>query len=434
MKLKDIFMTASSNMLRSKLRTALTILAIFIGAFTLTLTNGLGAGISGYVDRQVANVGQKDAIIITAQSTSEMMSSASSNEPQKYEPEKQSVTTQAGPGISSAALTDKDIETLRQKDYLTDVQPYLTVSPDFVQGANDDKFTLTVSTMGSAANLDLAAGQQLSSSSSENQIVLPLSFVSPLGFESAEKAINQSVTIGITDATGQQHTVTAVVVGVQQKGLISSSGAALNSTLNNTLYDLQSTGLPAAYKGKYQAATARMTGELTDARISEIKSNLEKAGFSGQTIDDQLGILKTVINAITYVLNSFAIIALLAASFGIVNTLLMSVQERTKEIGLMKAMGMRSSRVFMLFSFEAVLIGFWGSVIGVVSAIGVGTLVNNIASNGFLKDLPGFELIAFPPVTIALIIGLIMLIAFIAGTLPARRAAKQNPIDALRYE
>jgi putative ABC transport system permease protein len=157
-------------------------------------------------------------------------------------------------------------------------------------------------------------------------------------------------------------------------------------------------------------------------------------GYTGETVQDQLGAFKTVIRTITYVLDAFAVIALLAASFGIVNTLLMSVQERTKEIGLMKAMGMRSSRIFMLFSVEAILLGFWGSVIGVAAAILLGSFANRVASNGFLKDLPGFNLLAFPLKSVALIVLLILAISFIAGTLPARRAARQNPIDALRYE
>ena len=85
------------------------------------------------------------------------------------------------------------------------------------------------------------------------------------------------------------------------------------------------------------------------------------------------GMFKTVIDGIVLVLNAFAIIALLAASFGIVNTLLMSVQERTREIGLMKAMGMGSGKVFGLFSLEAAFIGFLGSAIGVGVAMLAGT-------------------------------------------------------------
>src|SRR5690606_25299468 len=117
-------------------------------------------------------------------------------------------------------------------------------------------------------------------------------------------------------------------------------------------------------------------------------------------------------------------------SFGIINTLFMSVQERTKEIGLMKAMGMSRSRVFLLFSVEAILLGFWGSTLGAGAAMIAGGIVNQIASNSFLKDLPGFDLTTFPATSIATVIFIIMAIAFLAGTLPARRAAKQDPIAA----
>lgn len=431
MKYKDILLTASGNMFRSKLRTTLTILAIFIGAFTLTLTNGMGAGISSYVDKQVANLGQKDALLITAKTTQ----TSANDEPQKYEPGK--ITSNSGqrtPGANTVVLTEKDIATLKADVNLKDIQPSYAVSPDYIQYNGSAKYKLMSSPISSAAHLDLAAGSLLTSDSPDNQLILPVSYIPVLKFADANDAVNKSITIAITDALGEQHTLTANIVGVQQKGLVSSSGAVFNNTLKNALYNLQSTGLPAASKGKYQSAIAKITGELTDQHISDVKSKLDGMGYSSQTVEDQLGTFKTIVSAITYVLNGFAVIALLAASFGIINTLLMSVQERTKEIGLMKAMGMRSSRIFALFSIEAVLIGLWGSILGSGSAMIVGILVNKIAADTLLKDLPGFDLLSFPPQTIALTVALIMIIAFIAGVLPARRAAKQNPIDALRYE
>lgn len=434
MKYKDIFLTASSNMFRSKLRTTLTILAIFIGAFTLTLTNGLGSGISSYIDKQVNNLGQKDIVTITAKST-ESGAPGGSSDPQKYEPGKlSSGNSFAPPGTSSGVLTEKDIDTLKTDSSLTNVQPSYAVNPDYIQGSNGEKYKLSTSQAGESTNLDLAAGQQLVAGAADNQLVLPVSFVSVLGFASSEDAVNKQVDIAITDATGEQHILKATIIAVQQKGLVGSGGAVLNDALKNNLYNLQSTGLPAASKGKYQSATAKITGDITDQRLSDVKSQLDKQGYAGQTVADQLGTFKTVISAITYVLNGFAVITLFAAGFGIVNTLLMSVQERTKEIGLMKAMGMRSGRIFALFSLEAVLIGFWGSAIGVGVAVAAGTAINSVAADSLLKDLPGFNLLTFPLQSIALIVLLIMVIAFLAGALPARRAAKQNPIDALRYE
>lgn len=158
------------------------------------------------------------------------------------------------------------------------------------------------------------------------------------------------------------------------------------------------------------------------------------AGYTSTTVADQLGTFKSVIDAIVLVLNTFAIIALLAAGFGIVNTLLMSVQERTREIGLMKAMGMGSGKIFGLFSFEAVFIGFLGSAIGVGIGMIAGTLVGNALGSSLFADLSGLTLIAFDPASVAAIILIVMAIAPLAGTLPAARAARADPIESLRYE
>ena len=110
------------------------------------------------------------------------------------------------------------------------------------------------------------------------------------------------------------------------------------------------------------------------------------------------------------------------------------MQERTREIGLDKALGMSSAKVFLGFSAEAIMLGFWGSVIGIVAAFVVGNVANAVAHQSFLQDFPTFELVIFKPEAMLVIVGIIMLIAFLAGTLPARKAAKKNPIDALRYE
>lgn len=433
MKFKDIILTASSNMFRSKLRTILTILAIFIGAFTLTLTNGLGAGISSYVDRQVNNLGQENAIAITAKNPNE--GGMNSDAPRKYDPSKQTAAALEGrPGATTVVLTNADIDKLKAYKEITDVHPLFSVGADYVQGAAAQKYVLTIATTGASTHLDLAAGKQLSANASDNQIVLPVSYVSPLGFSDSQAAVNQEVTIAVSDATGKQYTVQATVVGVLQKGIVGTAGAVVNNVLKDKLHDLQSTGLPAASKEKYQIVTAKIVGDTSDTHVQSIKDKLDKMGYAGTTTADQLGSFKSVINTITYVLNAFAIIALLAAGFGIINTLLMAVQERTKEIGLMKAMGMRSGRIFALFSIEAILIGLWGSVIGVGVAILVGSIANHVASSSILKDLPGFNLVAFPLSSILFVILLIVSIAFLAGTLPARKAARQNPIDALRYE
>jgi|SRR3989338_2611322 len=146
------------------------------------------------------------------------------------------------------------------------------------------------------------------------------------------------------------------------------------------------------------------------------------------------GTIGTVINTILIVLNVFGAITLLAATFGIVNTLLMSVNERTSEIGLMKALGAKRATIFSIFALEAASIGFWGALLGVLVSMGVGSIVSNIATQTFLKSFVGFQLVSFPIFTsLAVLFGIIAL-AFIAGALPSLKASKLDPIKALRYE
>lgn len=194
----------------------------------------------------------------------------------------------------------------------------------------------------------------------------------------------------------------------------------------------ESGGVP-SLENEFLFATASYDSNLNDADITTIKNDLGKLGYEGQTIEDQIGTAARFITIFQIALNSFGAIALIAATFGIINTLLMAVKERTREIGLSKALGMRRSTVFALFSIEAVLIGFWGSLIGIGAAIGTGAIFNNVATKSFLKDFEGLQM-SFPLMNNLRIMLLIMAIAFVAGTLPSRRASKLDPIEALRYE
>jgi len=97
-------------------------------------------------------------------------------------------------------------------------------------------------------------------------------------------------------------------------------------------------------------------------------------------------------------------------------------------------MGMGGGRVFSLFSLEAVFIGFLGSAIGVGAGMLAGFGINTALAGSLLADLPGLTLVAFDPLAVGTIVITVMAIAFLAGTIPALRAAKADPIESLRYE
>ncbi|CAM5323108.1 ABC transporter permease [Leifsonia shinshuensis] len=430
MKTTDLLRAGARNAFRSKTRTILTVLSLFVGAFTLTLTTALGAGVSDYVTKQVSSLGSQDVLLVQRAAT------ATGSGPQKYDPSAGgtsagSVGAPSPLGASGGTLSEADLETIRGIQGVDRVAPVQQVAVDWIAHDTGDKYKLTINATSSITKSDLAAGAQLDQGSNEKQLVLPQDYVEPLGFASDDAAVGAVVTLGLTDAKGQAQTTTAHIVGVARTSLL-ANGAGANNALIDALSTTQRAGLDS--RAGYQVAIAYVAGDPTAQRIDDLKSALTKEGFTGQTVQDQLGTIQTVINGIIGVLNAFAIVALVAAAFGIVNTLFMSVQERTREIGLMKAMGMSSRKVFALFSTEAIVIGFLGSVLGVVVAMLLGTEISAVAAAGPLASLPGLTLLLFQPQAIVFVILAIMLIAFLAGVLPARRAARQNPIDSLRYE
>jgi putative ABC transport system permease protein len=435
MNTSDLVRSAVANTFRSRVRTTLTILAIFVGAFTLTLTSGLGTGINRYIDDTVAAVGAEDVLTVTkaAEASGPF---ASGDGPVEYNPDAIENDAAGPPGSTVIALTPADLDTLAGIDGVLDVQATRTVSVDYIQAGEGDRFVVEVGSLVAGQSIQFAAGSDVDDESDERQLVLPVSYVEPLGFSDAASAVGSTVSLAVTDAQRTPHVIESTVVGVAEEGLASPVGASIipNDVLTDELYGIQTTGVPAPEAERFAQASVWFAADATDAEIAALKDRLADAGYTGTTVADQLGTFTAVIDGIVLVLNAFAIIALLAASFGIVNTLYMSVQERTREIGLMKAMGMGSGRVFSLFSLEAAFLGLLGSALGVLGAILAGSVLSTALSGGLLADLVGLTLIAFDPVAVGVIVLAVMGVAFLAGTLPAARAASADPVESLRYE
>ena len=433
MKTTDIVRMASKNAFRSRLRTTLTVLSLFVGAFTLTLTTALGAGVNDYVERQVSTLSSGDILLVSPAATVQ----AEGEGPTEYDPDGRQQGAAGNPLTSGMLLNSDDISAIEQIDGVRSVEPISQVTVDWIatsESAADTRFDIDINPTSSIGRSDLVSGDQLEQDTTQEQIVLPEEFVEALGFSDPDDAIGQTVTLGYTDATQTEQAVTATVVGIARESLF-AAGAGANAALTTVIADAQSIeGQPAAWPLAVAQLEPADGESITSEEIQRVKDDLVDVDLAGQTIEDQLGIIQTVINGIIGVLNAFAVVALIAASFGIINTLLMSVQERTREIGLMKAMGMSNGRVFTLFSLEAVFIGFLGSVIGAVAAIGLGSILSVALADTVLSGLPGLQIMLFTPANVIGVIVIIMLIAFLSGVLPARRAARQDPIESLRYE
>ncbi|MDO8468083.1 MAG: ABC transporter permease [Nanoarchaeota archaeon] len=169
-----------------------------------------------------------------------------------------------------------------------------------------------------------------------------------------------------------------------------------------------------------------------EEKLRKSKGETEKTqDFSISTPEDLLESFNTILNIITAFLAGIAAISLIVGGIGIANTMYTSVIERTKEIGIMKAIGAKNSDVLLIFLIEAGLLGLMGGIIGVLLGMGLSWIIVYIAAQALGTNL--FQA-AFPLWLILSCLGFGFLIGAISGTLPALQASKTNVVDALRYE
>ena len=434
MRLTDIIKRANHNLWRNRSRTILTTLAITVGSLTIMLTVGINAGVNGYIDKQVESTGGNDIIEVMPKGIADRMSSMmtlGATEVQEY---------RSNQGQSQqVSLTDRDLAGIKRLKGVKLAKLSDLLYPSYITRDRDEakKYKLTVGPLAaSSIKLDLAAGRSVRIDGSEAEAILPDRYLEPLGFSSAKQAVGRTVRVGVPHRLGGQiDEVKIRIVGVQNQSIVGFGRVFLNDAAGRLVRSAYLTGMPEALRSQHGLIIIQVKpGYESKEKLAQIKQGLTNMGYSSISEDDYISSIKFFFNAITVILTIFGVIALITASIGIVNTLLMSVQERTREIGLMKAMGLSSGRIFALFSLEAVSLGFWGGMLAAGLAVVIKQTVNPWAGRNFLSGLPGFNLIELNPLYVGAIVVIVMVVAFLAGTLPAKRATKQDPIQALRYE
>jgi len=183
----------------------------------------------------------------------------------------------------------------------------------------------------------------------------------------------------------------------------------------------------------YEAAVIRVTDP---ARLTEVRKKVTELGFGSFSIVDEIDQIRTVFLIIDSVLGLLGGISLLVASFGIANTMIMSILERTREIGIMKAIGAEDREIKLIFFVEAAVIGVLGGIVGVLIAWGIDGVANRLAYRFILKP-QGASFIDFFSLPIYLSVGAILfalVVSILAALYPASRAARIDPVRALRHD
>ncbi len=457
---RDIISRSGRSLKSAKARTLLTASAIAVGTFALTLTLAASNGATAFVNKVISENFDPAELIVTKDKG--IFGRSNTTKPREYDPSFGTVANGSGASIQIKRVTDDDIAVIKSTKGVATVREGITVNTRYMTRPGQKKYVATIDTFSPAQKVELQAGKVGTGGVvGDNAVLLPEAYVSPLGFSSAEEAIGKEVTISITkplvgattdvaslgaaastpdglarlsEQASEQRTLK--IAGVTKK---SSTGQQPGTELylyadaatTRSLNDIATLGTP-NYR-KYTYVFARVEGGKDEAKLKVTQDLLKDKGFEVQSVKETQQFLTSIISILQGIVAAFALIAIIASVFGIVNTMYISVLQRTREIGLMKALGMRKRDIGRLFRFEAAWIGFLGGLIGSMLAVGLGVALNPWITTKL--DLgKGTSLLVFKPMQVGMLIVILMLISILAGWLPSRKAAKLDPIEALRTE
>lgn len=454
----DIIRRGSRSLKSAKARTILTSLAIAVGGFTLTATLAAGNGVRGYTDRLVKS-NFDPAELIVGRDKEIGKSGSPSTTPKEYDESVASLTIGGnGSTLQIKQVTDADVVALKKLLYIEQVRENFQLSPRYLTREGHKKYTVTGEVFNPAQKPEIKAGNIPSSGDIETgKVAIPEGYIELLGFKDAADAVGKTISINLqkpfpntspnellsliqkgTDLSTvapEQKDMTFTVAAVTKKAATSISFGALPVLFSakdaRDVYDYTTKGT--TNYGKYVYVYTHIKDGTDAKKLTAAQDDLKKRGYFTQSSKDIQKQITQVVNILQILVGVFGMITLVASIFGIVNTQYISVLERTREIGLMKALGMRSRDVRSLFMLEAGWIGFLGGAIGAIVAIAAGIPLNPWITKKL--DLgKGNDLLVFRPLQIIGLIIALVIVAMLAGYLPARKAAKLDPIEALRTE
>jgi putative ABC transport system permease protein len=414
---KDAFKTSTRSLTHGKMRSILTMLGIVIGIASVIVLMSIGQSAQDLILGQVQSVGS-NLIIITpgAPSNGKFSSPASAQ------------------GIIITSLKQRDVDSLQREPSVNLAVPEVRGQADAVYGNNNVTTGYTGSTADffQVSNLaKVSVGQIFTKSDvdSGNHVVV-------IGPDLAKTLFGQYV--NPIDKTIHFKGVSFRVVGVLAKGGTGAFGVDIGNLVVMPITVAQKQLLGTDYfnviivqaNSSYDInfAKSRITFAI---RQDHGITDPNKDDFNIQTQADILAILGTITSVLTLFLAAIASISLIVGGIGIMNIMLVSVTERTREIGLRKAVGATNGDILQQFLIESVLLTLIGGIVGITFGAAIVGLVYFVITTFFTTLAWTF---AFPisAVVLAILVSGISGIAF--GIYPAYQAGKKNPIDALRYE
>ena len=420
----DIIKRAGRNLRQAKARTALTALAMSVGSFTIGLALMLGNGGRAFLTSVIDSAGSASTVYVTH----------ARNEKKLPEYGKNKAVNESG----TLVLSDDDVAKLSKLDHVKTVRPYANVTQvvRYVESpANHKRLIASINVKNEGKTSKIVAGELTKTDDGTDlapgQAILAKEYLADFGFDSAQDAVGKTVTLH-AQGPGGTHDAQLTIVAVETAGMASIGyQPGVTIATDDALLINQKTKAPGA-ANQYPSVVIRADSDDHAAAVKDAVVKLGGGTYQAQTFTEAKEGMLSLINGAQYALLAFGALALLASMFGIINTMYISVLERTQQIGLMKALGMRSRDVGKLLRYEAALIGIIGGAIGAGGASLLSLLNPWIVEK--LKFEEGMQLLLPEAWQMVALVALLAILGIIASYLPSRKATKLDPIEALRTE
>ena len=392
----ELFKQAAANLKSQRLRSILTLLGIVIGIAAIIALIALGEGLNASVQQQFQQMGTDTLTILPGGGFAESIFAELERDDED--------TIERIRGVESAVGIYVDNVRIEFKDEIKSV---------IVYGADASK-TKNLKSMGM---INVGQGRDLVQQDQGAILIGPR-----LADGFFENEIHLKENIKVNDEKLR-------VVGIMETAQ-HFFGAIFNNAIVTTLEDLER--LAGEELTPFRVMVKVAPGQDIDEVRERIEDVLErkhgKKDFQITSPEQAASVAGDVLGIIQLVLVGIAAISLLVGGIGIMNTMLMSVTERTHEIGVLKAVGATNNRILAIFLTEAALIGLLGGVIGIAIGVGLSSIISIIAvASGF-----PLEAVVSPTLLVGAL-AFSMFVGLVSGFLPARRASMLDPVEAMRH-
>ena len=403
MNLAELIRLALSRLGAARLRAVLTMLGVIIGVASVVALVAVGQGATNGITTQLQNLGTN---LLTVNPGASFSGGT------------------RGAAGSATTLTLDDATAIGQIDGVAAVAPQVQTQAFIVAGTLNTTTTVT--------------GTSASYATIRNYEVWQGSFLTDASLDAGMRAAVLGATtaddLGL-DATSIGSTITIDGLPFRLAGILQAKGSVGPFSEDDQVFIPLTTARHYFVSG--DSVRSIVISVASQGQIDQVKTEIasvldQRHGLSAgetadYTIQDQsqlLGTVSSVSTLLSLLLAGIASISLVVGGIGIMNIMLVSVRERTREIGIRKAIGARSRDILAQFLVEALTISTLGGLIGIAVGVLASALIGAFAGWGF----------AFNPVTVIVAVGFSLAVGVIFGVWPARQAARLDPIVALRYE